>query len=117
TATQIRPAGISTPAAATLEAMAGDDDLDWLYRRDRRRPGQRPPAPRSDEGGTRVFSPHEVAELQQPANSGSGASGAQGRTPVRPVPAPPLQSPGRPRKRRRPGRKIAAVLVTVIVLF
>src|SRR5699024_9526750 len=84
-----RRAGPGLPR--TLVAMAGDDDLDWLYGRDRR--GRRPEARPGEPDGTKVFTPQERAEIGRRARAAGEVPPR--RTPARPVPpaAPPQEPP------------------------
>ncbi|MGD7704974.1 LCP family protein [Microlunatus sp. Y2014] len=96
--------------------MAGrDDDLDWLYRKERSQPAQ--------PEGTRVFSPEELAELRrQSEESGQRGTRAQQahaaqqeQRRVKPAPAPPPQPPPKPPRRRGSGvRRFFGGFVLVI---
>lgn len=103
---------VARAGTTTLIPMAGDDDLDWLYRRDRPRTA----AERAGVERTRVYSPEEVAAMKKQVRRGAETSA---REPVTPVPAPPpIDPPNRrstTRRRRRPGRAVAAVIILVVV--
>lgn len=125
-------------------AGSGDDDLDWLYGRDERRRSEPEPTqvlpPEALAGGgrnayDRSARPTPEPTRQQPSappppayGQGTQAYGQGTQAyppPVRPQPAPPPQGPpgrpppggrgpGKPPKRKRPVRRVLAVLATLL---
>ena len=150
------PSGRATPgpdgiATGTLDGMSPspDDDLDWLYGRDDRRPSEPEPTQvlppdvlgagrPTPPGGRSPYGPAPTPQQpygpapQQPygqAPQQSYGRAASGQ-PVRPQPAPPPQGPPgspprgpqgpppgggpKPAKRKRPVRRVLAVLAAVL---
>ena len=150
------PSGRATPgpdgiATGTLDGMSPspDDDLDWLYGRDDRRPSEPEPTQvlppdvlgagrPTPPGGRSPYGPAPTPQQpygpapQQPygqAPQQSHGRAASGQ-PVRPQPAPPPQGPPgspprgpqgpppgggpNPAKRKRPVRRVLAVLAAVL---
>ena len=118
-----RPAECATPVLRGLgqyaDGMAGNDDLDWLYGRERR--DSRSRARRTEPEGTKVFSADERAEIERRARAAGESTPRRSpaAAPVRPVDPPPPTQPPAPRQARRRGRggrRFVAVLLLLVAI-